>query len=121
MKGTSPGYLILAEAPGHGYVMQWDATGDGQLDSNSARPNTGLGTAVYPTWRKLVRSGTDYTGYCSADGTTWTWIDTVSLPTAAAQDVGVFATSHSGGVVGEEDFDHFALTTAPPAATSPAG
>jgi hypothetical protein len=69
-----------------------------------------LGTAVYPSWLKLVRSGTTYTGYYSSDGTTWTLIATVSLPSAsAAQDVGVFATSHNSGAVGEVDFDHFTL------------
>jgi hypothetical protein len=108
---ASPGFLILAEAPGHGYVMQWDSNGDGQLDSNSAPSNEGLGTAAYPSWLKLVRSGTSYTGYYSVDGTTWILIATVTLPSAAAaQDVGVFATSHNAGMVGEVDFDHFTLT-----------
>jgi hypothetical protein len=108
---TAPGFLILAEAPGHGYVMQWDANGDGQLDSNSAPNNQGLGTATYPTWLKLVRSGTTFTGYYSTDDTTWTLIDTVALPTAAAgQDVGVFMTSHNAGAVGEVDFADFAIS-----------
>jgi hypothetical protein len=107
--GASPGFLILAEAPGHGYVIQWDANGDGHLDSNSAPNNEGLGTAVYPTWLKLVRSGTTYTGYYSTDGSTWTLIATVSVPSAAAtQDVGVFATAHNTGAIGEVDFDGFA-------------
>jgi hypothetical protein len=108
---ASPGFLILAEAPGHGYVMQWDANGDGQLDSNSAPSGEGLGTATYPTWLKLVRSGTTFTGYYSTDDVTWTLIDTVSLQTAAvSQDVGVFMTAHNAGTVGEVDFDHFAAT-----------
>jgi hypothetical protein len=107
---TSPGFLIIAVAPGHGYVVQWDANGDGRLESNSAPSGEGLGTAVYPSWLKLVRSGTTYTGYYSTDGATWTLIATVSVPTAAAtQDVGVFMTSHSSGTIGEVDFDHFTL------------
>jgi len=108
---SSPGFLILAEAPGHGYVMQWDANGDGQLDSNSAPNNEGLGTAAYPTWLKLVRTGTTFTGYYSTDDVNWTLIDTVSVPTAAAsQDVGAFMTAHNAGTVGEVDFDQFAVT-----------
>jgi hypothetical protein len=108
---SSPGFLILAEAPGHGYVLQWDANGDGQLDSNSAPSNQGLGTATYPTWLKLVRTGTTFTGYYSTDDTTWTLIDTVSLPSAApTQDVGVFTTSHNAGTVGEVDFDQFTIS-----------
>ena len=117
--GASPGFLILAEAPGHGYVMQWDANGDGQLDSNSAPSGEGLGTAAYPSWLKLVRNGTAYTGWYSTDGSTWTWIDTVSLPSAAAtQDVGMFMTAHTSGTLGEVDFDHFGLAAAPPSAWS---
>jgi hypothetical protein len=107
---ASPGFLILAEAPGHGYVVQWDSNGDGQLDSNSAPSNQGLGTAVYPSWLKLVRNGTSYTGYYSADDVNWTLIDTVNVPSAAAtQDVGVFATSHSSGTAGEVDFQDFTV------------
>ncbi len=109
---SSPGFLILAEAPGHGYVIQWDSNGDGRLDSNSAPNNTGLGTATYPCWLRLARTGTTYTGWYSTDGSSWTLIATVSVPSAAAsQDVGVFATSHSSGVTGEADFD--GLTLAP--------
>ena len=105
---ASPGFLILAESPGHGYVIQWDANGDGQLDSNSAPNNTGLGTAAYPAWLKLVRSGTSYTGYYSADDVNWTLVDTVTVPSAAAtQDVGVFMTSHASGTIGEADFSNF--------------
>lgn len=108
---SSPGFVILAEAPGHGYVVQWDSNGDGQLDSNSAPSNTGLGTAVYPTWLKLVRGGTTFTGYYSTDDVNWTLIDAVSVPSAAAtQDVGVFMTAHNTGTAGEVDFDHFTVT-----------
>jgi hypothetical protein len=108
---SSPGFLILAVAPGHGYVVQWDANGDGRLESNSAPAGEGLGTASYPSWLKLVRSGTTFTGHYSTDGTTWITIATVSVPSAAAtQDVGIFMTSHSSGTIGEADFDQFTLT-----------
>ncbi|MCQ4080382.1 NEW3 domain-containing protein [Streptomyces sp. RB6PN25] len=108
---TSPGYLIVAVTPGHGYVVQWDSTGNGQLDSNSAPSNEGLGTASYPTWLKLVRNGTSYSGYYSTDDKTWTLIDTVSVPSAATtQDVGLFSTAHNSGTIGETDFDHFTLS-----------
>nr|WP_329572063.1 NEW3 domain-containing protein [Kitasatospora sp. NBC_01266] len=106
--GTSPGYLVLAEAPGKGYVMQWDSTGSGQLDSNSAPSNQGSGTATYPTWLRLVRTGSVFTGSYSTDGTTWTQIAAVTVPgVTAGQDVGVFTTSHSDGTSGEADFTGF--------------
>ncbi len=106
----SPGFLIVAVTPGHGYVVQWDANGDGRLESNSAPPGEGTGTASYPSWLKLVRSGTTYSGYYSTDGTTWILLATVSVPSATAtQDIGVFMTSHSSGTIGEVIYDHFTL------------
>jgi len=106
--GVSPGYVILAEAPGEGYVVQWDSTGSGQLDSNSAPADSGSGTAAYPTWLKLVRSGDTYTGYYSTDDSTWTLVGTATAPGATAtQDVGVFTCSHSAGTIGEADFTGF--------------
>jgi hypothetical protein len=108
---AGPGYLILLEAPGKGYVIQYDANGDGQLDTNSAPNNTGVGTPAYPSWLKLVRTGTTYTGYYSTDDTNWTEVASVNVPSAAAtQDVGVFATAHQSGVTGEADFDNFSTS-----------
>ncbi|WP_079138663.1 NEW3 domain-containing protein, partial [Actinacidiphila rubida] len=60
--GASPGYLALVETPGNGYLLDWDADGDGQLDSQDS-----TGTATYPSWLKLVRHGTTYSGYYSTD------------------------------------------------------
>ncbi|WP_051746918.1 NEW3 domain-containing protein [Streptomyces sp. NRRL B-5680] len=106
--GRSAGYLVLAEAPGKGYVLQWDSDGDGKLDSNSAPANQGSGSAAYPSWLKLVRDGSTYTGYCSTDGTTWTKVGQATVPGATArQDVGLFTTSHSAGTNGEADFTGF--------------
>jgi hypothetical protein len=104
---TAPGYVLLAETPGNGYILDWDANGDGQLDSQSG----GTTTAAYPSWLKLVRSGTTFTGYYSTDDVHWTLVGTASVPTAAAtQDVGVAMTSHSAHVTGEVDFDHFTIS-----------
>ncbi|HEX3784543.1 MAG TPA: NEW3 domain-containing protein [Pseudonocardiaceae bacterium] len=103
---SSPGFLILAVTPGNGNVVQWDSDGDGQLDSSQ-----GVGSATYPSWLKLVRTGSSYSGYYSTDDTNWTLIATVSPPgVATTQDVGVFGTAHSSGSLGQDDFDHFTVT-----------
>jgi alpha-galactosidase len=110
--GTSPGFVILAATPGHGYVLQWDGNGDGNLDSSSAPSGQGTGTTAYPSWLKLTRNGTAFTGYYSTDGTTWNEIGSADVPSAAAaQDAGVFSTAHSSAV-GESDFAH--LNVGPP-------
>nr|WP_194895430.1 NEW3 domain-containing protein [Catenulispora pinisilvae] len=111
--GSSPGYLVLAVTPGNGYVLQWDSTGSGQLDSNSAPSNSGLGTAAYPSWLKLVRSGSTFTGYYSTDDVTWTQVGTATVPSVnATQDVGTFMTAHNDGSgdSGEVDFTGFATS-----------
>jgi hypothetical protein len=105
---SSPGYLILAEAPGKGYVLQWDSDGDGQLDSNSSPADQGSGTAAYPSWLKLVRTGSVFTGFSSTDDSHWTQVGQVTVPgVTATQDVGVFTSSHSDGTSGESDFSGF--------------
>jgi hypothetical protein len=104
---TSAGYLALVETPANGYLLDWDSDGDGKLDSQDS-----TGTATYPSWLKLVRDGTTFSGYYSTDGTTWNLVGTVNVPSAAAtQDVGLTATSHAAQTTGEVDFDNF--TTSP--------
>jgi hypothetical protein len=104
---TSPGYVLLAATPGNAYILDSDVDGNGQLDTQSS-----AGTATtYPSWLKLVRSGTTYTGYYSTDDVNWTEVGSTTVPSAAAnQDVGVAMTSHSADVTGEVDFDHFGVT-----------
>lgn len=103
---TSPGYVALVATPGNGYLLDWDSDGDGKLDSQDS-----VGTAVHPSWLKLVRDGTTYSGYYSTDGITWHLVGTIGVPTAAAtQDVGLTATSHAAGTTGEVDFDDFTTT-----------
>ncbi|MFE4967129.1 NEW3 domain-containing protein [Streptomyces sp. NPDC056660] len=103
---TSPGYLALVATPGNGYLLDWDSDGDGKLDSQDS-----TGTATYPSWLKLVRNGTTYSGYYSTDDATWNLVGTIDVPTAAAtQDVGLTQTSHASGTTGEADFDTFTTT-----------
>jgi hypothetical protein len=99
----SPGFVALVETPGNGYLLDWASGSSPLLDSQDS-----TGTATYPSWLKLVRSGTTYTGYYSTDGTTWTLVGSATIPSATAtQDVGLVATSHASGTTGEVDFDHF--------------
>jgi hypothetical protein len=105
---TSAGYVLLAETPGNGYILDWDANGDGQLDSQDG----GNQTSVWPSWLKLVRSGTTYTGYYSTDDVHWNLVGTATVPSAAVtQDVGVAMTSHSADVTGEVNFNDFTVSS----------
>ncbi|WP_329125457.1 NEW3 domain-containing protein [Streptomyces sp. NBC_01465] len=106
--GTSPGFVTVTVSAKRGYSMQWDADGDGKLDSGAAANGSGIGKPVLPSRLKLVRTGTTYTGSYSTDGTTWTPIGTADIPSAAAtQDVGLFGTSHQPGYPGQNEFSDF--------------
>ncbi|MFI9384467.1 hypothetical protein [Kutzneria sp. NPDC052558] len=97
------GFVILAETPGNGFLLDWDSDGDGLLDQQAS-----VATAVYPAWLKLVRSGTTFSGYYSTDGVAWTLVGTGDVPSAAAtQDVGIYAISHASGTTAEVDFSGF--------------
>ncbi len=64
---------------------------------------------MYPSWLRLTRSGTTFTGSYSTDGSTWMQIGSADVASAATnQDAGVFTTAHSTGV-GEADFANFAV------------
>lgn len=90
--GSSTGYVVLAATPGQGVVLSWDSNSDGYLDTNATK--TG---AAAPVWLRLTRNGTSVTGFCSADGTTWTTVGTATLTGAnSTEDAGMFFTAHSG-------------------------
>jgi hypothetical protein len=105
---NSPGFVTVGVSAKKGYFMQWDADGDGRLDSGTAPNGSGVGKPVLPSWIRLARSGTTYTGYYSTDGTTWTRLSTANVPSAAAtQDVGLFGTAGNPGYPSEDDFADF--------------
>jgi hypothetical protein len=90
--GASAGYAIAAVTPGNGVVFQWDANGDGYLDSSTeARVDTHRAV-----WVRLDRAGNQVSASYSYDGVSYRRIGSpVTLPGAASvQDAGLFATSH---------------------------
>jgi len=106
---TSPGYVTLAATPGHGFQMQWDADGNGQLDSSASATPAGAGTT--PAWLRLVRNGTSFTGLYSLDGVTWTVVGTATVASATgAEDAGVFTTSHNKYADARADFASLDIT-----------
>jgi hypothetical protein len=85
--GTRPGstYAAIMMTGAHGVRMQHDFVHD-----KAGRP----GPASTPRWLRLTRAGDTITGAESADGTTWTVVDTVRLPgLPATVEAGAFATS----------------------------
>lgn len=105
--GRAPGYVVLAVKPQNGFLLLWDADGNGYVES-VARADTG--TTPYPAWLRLERNGTTATGSYSTDGTIWHVIGQATVPAAAAQqDAAVFVTSHDP-TIGLVAFEDFAVT-----------
>jgi hypothetical protein len=86
--GASTGYVVMAASICNGWALEWDANEDGKLEGHTEF----AGYTQSPSWLKLEKHGTTFSGAYSLDGSTWTQVGSVTLPSAApAQDVGVFA------------------------------
>ena len=66
-------YYAAFVTPAHGVVVQYRTTQGGQTSQVAA-------TGTVPTYLKVARSGTNFTAYTSADGTTWTAVPGSTVP-----------------------------------------
>lgn len=104
LRAGSTGYVALVAKPANGFLLLWDADGDGMLDT-AARLE--VARTPYPARLRLTRAGTRFTGAVSVDGVTWQQVGVADVPSArATQDVAVVACAHSTtlGRVVFEDF-----------------
>ena len=106
--GRPAGYVVLVKIPSLLATLQWDADGDGYLESLASDPNA---PATGPLHLKLVRNGSVYTGSRSSDAVTWHQIDNpVTVPgVAATQGAGMIWTSHAAAISGTATFDSFSV------------
>jgi len=106
--GRSAGYVVLVNMPATRATLQWDADGDGYLESGVSDPNA---PATGPLHLRLVRDGSVYTGSWSSDGVVWHQIgNPVTVPSVAAtQDAGMIWTSHAATISGTATFDSFSV------------
>ena len=118
--GSTAEGVILFESPSGGLQMEWDNNSGDFI--NSVTPPNGTIPASLPVWLELQKSSTTYTGYYSLDGNNWFTVGSVTVPgQAAAQDAGMFVTSHAAGSPGQVVFNGFSVAAGaipPPLATS---
>jgi hypothetical protein len=102
------GYAVLTMSVRYGLEFMTDSDGDGRLDTWA-----GGGNSFHPAWLKLVRSGTTYTAYSSPDGSWWSQVGAVDVPSARGRcDAGVVASAVNLNYPGETTravFDHFGI------------
>jgi len=107
--GTTPEGVILFESPSGGIQLEWDNNGGTYIDS--VTPPNGTVPESLPVWLELIRNGSTYTGYYSFDGSDWLPVGSASVPDqAAAQDAGMFMTSHAAGAPGQVTFNGFSVS-----------
>ncbi|MER6975301.1 alpha-N-acetylglucosaminidase TIM-barrel domain-containing protein [Nocardioides sp. NPDC000445] len=92
-RAQSPGTVNLAVTPANGCVLSWSPGTTGSLSQFVQNR-----TFAAPVWLRLTRTGSTYTGECSADGTTWTTVGTATPGgTVSAPDVGLFSSAANSG------------------------
>ena len=93
--------------PDNGVSFQYRATAGG----DSA--NTAVADLVAPYWVKLIRTGNVFAAQYSADGTTWTNLETTSpveLDMTGSVLVGLAVTSHNSAVMTNAEMSNVATT-----------
>ncbi|MET7451468.1 GDSL-type esterase/lipase family protein [Streptomyces sp. NPDC005574] len=83
------GYAVLTMSARFGLEFMTDSDGDGRLDTWA-----GGGSSYHPAWLRLVRAGTTYTAYASADGVAWQQVAAATVPSAGGDgDAGLVASA----------------------------
>jgi hypothetical protein len=111
-------------------INQYDAMafmgvtpGAGAVSIDRATSSTNSNYAFYsgasaPYWVKLVRSGSTFSGYDSADGVTWTLAQTATISMGSTFDVGLAASNYQDTIYNTSNFDHVTVDTPPTVATA---
>jgi regulation of enolase protein 1 (concanavalin A-like superfamily) len=88
--GAGSRHAMLALTPGNGVAFQHRASAGGPT-------SLACSSWASPLHVRLVRSGDDFTGYVSSDGTAWTRVGSAHIPMASSVRVGMAVTSHLVG------------------------
>ncbi len=108
-------FADVVSTAANGVCMQWRNSTGGGCGS------VGIGgiatpSASNPAWLKLVKSGSTYTGYYSANGSTWTTVGSTSIAFGNSTYLGGLAvTAHNGGLISTALFSNVSVTSGPSA------
>ena len=100
--------IAMLITPGNGAEIQYRTSAAG---STSYATRGGL-TAPY--WVRLTRTGNNFAGYCSPDGTNWTQVGSTQVITMNSNTyVGLSVTSHHDGTLCTATFAKVSLVSLP--------
>jgi hypothetical protein len=92
--------MLVAITPGNGVTSQYrNATG-----GSTAFKAGNAATEKAPYYLKIVRSGNNITTYKSANGTSWTTIETQTISMATSVYIGMAVCSHAGATQCSSNF-----------------
>jgi len=78
--------------------------------ANGTTVSTGVPSIKPPYWLKVVRQGTTFTAYVSADGTGWSPVASETIVMNQVIDVGLVVSSHQNGTLATGTFTDVTVT-----------
>ncbi|MEZ5566622.1 MAG: FG-GAP-like repeat-containing protein [Gammaproteobacteria bacterium] len=108
--------LMLMTPGSNGAAFQYRTTTGGLAAPSGSNDKV----STLPRWVRITRVGNVVSGYLSADGTTWTLRNSVTLTNLPANVyIGLAVTSHSDGNLATAVFDNVSLVLPTPDTTAP--
>jgi regulation of enolase protein 1 (concanavalin A-like superfamily) len=105
---------FLFVTPGSGRAFQSRSKTGG----STTRGTTSAGTA--PVWLRLVREGSQFTGYVSANGTSWTAAGSATISMTSSAYIGLVVGSRVASTLATATFTDVQTSTAPATSALPA-
>lgn len=105
-ESLAPGsaHVTMVITPGSGSAFQRRLATDG-VSTHTAGP-----VVAAPYWVKLVRTGDNFDGYISPDGTTWTLVASQALALPAGGYLGLAVTAHNNSLLSTATFSNLQLS-----------
>ena len=97
--------VSLVVSATQGLSLQWRSTTGAQT------ANTVIGGISAPVWLQLVRSGENFSGYYSNDGTNWVLIGTQQIYLNGSVLAGLAVTAHNNSALNTATFSNVNLTS----------
>lgn len=99
--------VALVATASQGVSFQWRSAANGQCSFGGA---AGISA---PVWLQLVRSGPNFTGLYSLDGSNWTQVGTAQIAMNGTVQAGLAVTAHNNAALNTATFTNVSLTTPP--------
>ena len=111
--GSTNAYLFLSAGKTLAFQRRLTANG-------STFATLGATNIATPRWLRLDRVGNTFTGYQSADGVSWTWVGSDTIPMAASVLVGIGGSSLNATHTSTSTYSNVTVTPGTPTAPAAA-